>query len=67
MKFLDTKEDFEWLQEVHKISTRGFVVAVLHGNEDCPSKIELYEENDMECKPTVYIYNSDHQCYYEQE
>lgn len=56
MTFLNTKEDLDWLQEVHKMPVQagGYVCAILYGNEDAPSKVELFVRDHYKCKPTVY-------------
>jgi len=65
MTLLETKEDMEWLAEI--VSDRGgpgnivkkYPCAIIHGNEDSPTKIELYAENHHKCKPTVLLPDED--------
>ena len=54
-KFLNSAEDLTWLNEVHNVSTAGYVCAVLHGNEDAPDKVEVFARNHRNCNPIVYI------------
>jgi hypothetical protein len=48
MVFLNTPDDLEWLRVVHLNLPQvpPFYSAMLHGNEDCPAKIELFEHPD---------------------
>jgi hypothetical protein len=49
--FLNTVEDCNWLRQT-KLGGRTdimFESFVLHGNEDCPTKVELYAD----CEPLV--------------
>ena len=58
---LQHKMDLHWLREVHLKDCEPlpfFVLAVLHGSEDCPQQIDLYATNDIRTKPTVYLYDS---------
>lgn len=67
VSFLETKDDFEWLRDVHGVNaftgkhqTKRAECALLHGNEDAPDKIELYEKNKFDSKPfRVYIYDDE--------
>jgi len=54
MPILTEPEDLKWLNETHNVSTYGYKVAVLHGNEDYPTKVELFAKDHFRCKPTVY-------------
>ena len=56
---IESREDLQWLAEVHKVPTDLFAVAILYGNEDCPNKVELYARDHTQCKPTVYQPNAD--------
>lgn len=55
-------DDANWLMQVHKIPpdilVNGryypWVCAILYGNEDCPSKVELFRRNHYKCKPVTY-------------
>ncbi len=53
MTVLYTKEDMEWLANVHFKAARAYKLAILHGNEDSPAKVELFRRNHYKCKPTV--------------
>jgi hypothetical protein len=53
--FLETAEDLAWLTEVHSVTTGGLACAILHGNEDSPSKVETFARNHMDCVPSVWI------------
>lgn len=56
--FIETAQDMAWLVEVHGAPS-GYAVAVLHGNEDAPDKVELYARNHYECVPTVMVPDAD--------
>lgn len=52
---LNTYDDLLWLEDVHKIGmATQYAVAVIHGNEDSPTKVELFARNHYKCRPTVY-------------
>jgi hypothetical protein len=58
--FLSTDEDIQWLFDTHlnRIARPEWVrFVILHGNEDCPSKVELYdvEEPNFDSKPVFTI------------
>jgi hypothetical protein len=64
--FLNTFEDMDWLWTTHLkpfITTRlGYQSAVIWGNEDCPTKIELYKQLDPSYKQkpkTIYVLTDD--------
>jgi hypothetical protein len=42
MNVLDTREDMAWLWDVHLKTLKRAKSAVLIGNEDYPSRIDLY-------------------------
>jgi hypothetical protein len=46
-------EDFDWLKEVHEIDTDGYALATLYGNEDAPTRVELFKANHYLCEPIV--------------
>lgn len=50
---LEEQEDMDWLAEVHCKIAKGYACAILHGNEDSPSRVELYARNHYKCPPTV--------------
>lgn len=37
------EEDYEWLRDVHKVNTEGAHVISLHGNEDAPEAVVVYD------------------------
>jgi hypothetical protein len=45
---LNEPNDIQWLRDVHLTgySTPDFKSFVLHGQEDCPERIELYADRD---------------------
>lgn len=52
MKYFEAVEDMLWLSQVHN-APKGYACAILYGNEDSPTKIELFARNDYKCLPTV--------------
>ena len=65
---LEDKQDLEWLRDVHgvdifKDSGRNqgrAVCAIIHGNEDCPERVELFDRNHYKAKPfRVYVLNEE--------
>ena len=58
MTIIQSKEDREWLKDVHGVKGR-FAVAVLYGNEDRPTKIELYAKDDYRTTPRVFVPDED--------
>ncbi len=61
MTLLSSKEDFEWLGDVHLkgIDLSKIKVAILHGNEDCPEKVELFKRNHYKCRPIIFSMGED--------
>ena len=60
--FLSTRDDLKWLRETHLKSCRKlprFSVAILHGNEDAPDSITLYERNHVDSKSVTLRADSD--------
>jgi hypothetical protein len=58
--YLDTTEDLKWLQDVHKIpNATDYKAALIYGNEDSPSKVELYARDHYQCPPAVFEPNQD--------
>jgi len=47
-------EDMKWLADVHIKGADMFACAIIYGNKDCPTRIELYKVDDYRCKPVVY-------------
>jgi hypothetical protein len=52
---LESPDDLAWVKEVHGPDTTGAAIVLLYGNEDCPTKVEVYAENDVGCTPVVWI------------
>ena len=48
MIFLNTREDCQWLLNTHLGGRTDimFDSFVLYGNEDCPTKVELYVDSE---------------------
>lgn len=68
--FYNSPEDCDWLRVTHlrhvKLAKDLFVnfkSFVLHGNEDCPHKIELYSKTNpnISDKPIIFILTEDEQ------
>jgi hypothetical protein len=54
--FLKGNDDILWLRKTHLPENAPiFRYAILHGNEDCPYKVELYKHNHRDETPSVYI------------
>ncbi len=51
---LETRDDLQWLEDVHHVPVAGVAVAILYGNEDCPDKIETFANNHYQCVPRTY-------------
>jgi hypothetical protein len=58
MTLINSRQDMKWLKEVHlpRLSRR-FKSAILHGNEDCPNKVEVYRSDkpSISSKKVVYV------------
>jgi len=60
-----TTEDLHWLRDVHGIDIltpkdRIVPCAIMHGNADCPEKVELFKKDNINEKPfRVYVYNDE--------
>jgi hypothetical protein len=59
-------EDMKWLADVHKIDIyhpkthARAILVIIYGNEDCPSKVELFSRDYYKAKPfRVYVSDSD--------
>lgn len=49
-QLLNTPDDMQWLRDVHVKRLPGrYKSAVIYGNEDCPTRIDLYKS----ATPTV--------------
>lgn len=59
LTFINTEDDMSWLYETHlgPQIKRCFKSAVMHGNEDAPHKIELYESANplITDTPAVFV------------
>lgn len=58
ISFLDTPEDMKWLRDVHLQGLPSeYESAVVHGNEDFPSRIEAYRTPNptVNCIPAVFF------------
>jgi hypothetical protein len=53
--FLESEDDFQWLQDVYGISRDNAVCAILTGNEDAPERIELFRRNHWQ-EPPFYVW-----------
>lgn len=51
---LDTQHDIDWVGDVHKVPVDNVKIVILFGNEDCPTRIETYEKNNIQCEPKIY-------------
>lgn len=51
--FLETREDLEWLRDVHcpDLNLDQAVCAILTGNEDSPISIEVFSSDDYRAVP----------------
>lgn len=62
---LENREDLEWLRDVHGVDifterAKRAVCAIIHGNEDCPERVELFDRNHYRAKPfRVYVLNEE--------
>lgn len=59
---LTASDDLQWLREAHLsgVPCESFAVAILHGNADSPERIELYQANRIDIRPTyVYVLDCD--------
>lgn len=65
LHFYDRKCDIDWAFAVHIPSWQGTglhtntVCMILHGNEDSPTKLELFSVNHYKAKPVVFIQDSE--------
>ena len=48
MKFLNTFDDCQWLRNTHLGGRTDLMFGsfMLYGNEDCPTKVDLYPDAD---------------------
>lgn len=56
---INTPDDMEWLRDVHlpDLDLQTYHSAILHGNEDYPSQIEVYTSRDpnVDDQPVTYV------------
>ena len=58
--FLNSPEDMKWLRDVHIPDLPSeYEAAVVHGNEDSPSKIEAYRSPNPAIQETPQIFVAD--------
>ena len=50
---LKSRSDLAWLHDVHGVDIKGVKLAVIHGNEDSPERVELFERDHYQCVPVV--------------
>lgn len=60
MKFYSGKEDCDWIKATalrHIFVAEAFQSFILHGNEDCPSRVELYSDvnPDYDATPVLTL------------
>lgn len=56
----DGYDSFQWLSDVHGIDTTGAVGVILFGNEDSPTRAEVYAVDRYDVPPIrVYDYDED--------
>ena len=55
MTYLDSREDLDWLHEVHGVDTADVVCAILYGNEDAPDLVETFTENDYRARAAQWL------------
>jgi hypothetical protein len=54
--FLRGEKDFKWLKDVHGVDASEYAVVGIVGNEDCPTRFNLYKEDSVHCEPVVIEY-----------
>ena len=57
--FLDSAADMRWLVEVHlpaTVKVGTFKSAILYGNEDSPSRVELFKAKSPKVTDTCVVY-----------
>lgn len=52
---LASPEDLRWLAETHAPGADQYALAILYGNEDCPTRVELYRADFRNCRPDVLV------------
>ena len=55
---INTQDDMQWLKDVHipNLNLRKFKSAMVHGNEDAPDLIEVFEKRDPNVSDTPVQY-----------
>lgn len=54
---LSSPADLSWLETTHKVPATQYAVAVIHGNEDSPYRVELFAQDDYRCRPVIFEFN----------
>lgn len=59
-RFISGREDMRWLKDVHlpRLSVKKFKSAMLYGNEDCPTKVEVYRSENPGMKANKVVFKS---------
>lgn len=59
--FLNSAADMKWLREVHlpQVGAGTYKSAILYGNEDWPSRIELFKAKSPRFDDTCVVYEDD--------
>lgn len=54
--FINSPDDMRWLRETHGVNLRGMKSAVVHGNMDAPTMVEVYKSRnpDLHESPAVW-------------
>jgi len=57
---INTRDDMSWLRDVHlpRLSTK-YKSAIIHGNEDYPNQIDVYERRDPLVTDKQVVYTPD--------
>ena len=56
-------EDYAWLADTHDVNIKGAEVIILHGNEDCPDKIEVFARDHFEANPIRVYFPQEYPTY----
>ena len=57
-------EDYAWLADTHAVDIKGAEIIILHGNEDCPDKIEVYARDHFEANPIRVYFPQEYPTFY---
>ena len=58
-QYVQSKADLLWLNVVHGIPIKGVKCAIIHGNEDCPTKITTYFGFNNTDRHIIYQYRQE--------